>query len=167
MQNRPRYQPPVSNTDRLLEAAGWGMLCGLWILVIFSYSHLPNSIPIHFNLKGEPDSYGEKLAIFILPVISTILFGGLTLLNRYPHLFNYPATINETNAPKHYGNAVRMLRVIKLAIVIIFFTVAKHTVAVATGQDNFWMSPWTFIISLALLLVPVFYFVVKSLIIKN
>lgn len=35
----------------------------------YLYPSLPNSIPIHFNMKGEVDGWGDRESIFLLPVI--------------------------------------------------------------------------------------------------
>lgn len=35
----------------------------------YLYPSLPNTIPIHFNIKGEVDGWGDRESIFLLPVI--------------------------------------------------------------------------------------------------
>lgn len=44
------------------------------------YSRLPETIPTHWNFKGEPDAFGPRSTIWIMPVLSiplSILFLGL------------------------------------------------------------------------------------------
>ncbi|MEI7597636.1 MAG: hypothetical protein WCK02_17955 [Bacteroidota bacterium] len=60
--------------------------------------------------------------VFILPSITTILFIGLTILNRYPHIFNYSTKITEENKILHYTRATRIIRFLKTIIVFIFMT---------------------------------------------
>lgn len=57
--------------------------------VILSYPYtyvtqkdLPDKIPIHFNFKGEPDGYGSKRLLFIIPVLTTLLYIGLRCLPK-------------------------------------------------------------------------------------
>ena len=56
----------------------------------------------------------------MLPIISTLLFIGLTTLNKYPYMFNYPSQITKENSVHQYTNATRMMRVLKLVIVLLF-----------------------------------------------
>ncbi len=95
MTNKPKIRPNLSTTDKAMELIGWIVVLGIWILPLYYYSGLPESIPIHYNGAGEVDSLGGKASIFILPIISTILFIALTILNKYPHVFNYPVQITE------------------------------------------------------------------------
>ena len=44
--------------------------------------NLPDRIPIHFNFKGEPDGYGSKRILFLIPILTTLLYIGLRLLPR-------------------------------------------------------------------------------------
>ena len=67
-------------------------------MTVANYFELPEIIPTHYNEAGEADSYGDKLNILALPIISTLLFIGLTILNKRPHLFNYPSEITKENA---------------------------------------------------------------------
>lgn len=46
----------------------------------------------------------------MLPVTSAILFPGMSLVNRAPHIFNYPVRITSENALIQYTNAPRLIR---------------------------------------------------------
>lgn len=46
------------------------------------YSRLPDTIPTHWNFQGQPDAYGPRSSIWIMPVLSiplAILFLGLAV----------------------------------------------------------------------------------------
>ena len=83
----------------------------MWLLTFYAIviASLPDTIPIHFNLKGTPDGYGKKLNLLITPLVSTVIYIGMTIINRYPHLFNYPVKINEKNAVEQYLLATALL----------------------------------------------------------
>jgi hypothetical protein len=61
---------------------------------------LPNHMPVHFNLKGEPDRWGEKWVFWIPIIIGMFLWGGLSLLEKYPHIYNY-FNLTLENAERH------------------------------------------------------------------
>ena len=120
MNKRPKIKLQLNQTDKILEVLGWVSVVGIWALTLTNYSILPEIIPIHFNGAGKADGFGNKTHIFILPIISTLLFIGLTTLNKHPHMFNYPSQITKENAVHQYTNATRMMRVLKLVIVVLF-----------------------------------------------
>lgn len=44
------------------------------------YARLPETIPTHWNIRGEPDAYGPRATVWLMPVLSlplSILFLGL------------------------------------------------------------------------------------------
>jgi uncharacterized membrane protein len=124
----------LSKLDKCIEILAGLVLVTLWILVYINYNGLPNLIPTHFNLSGQADKWSSKSNIALLPVVATVLYFGLTFLNRYPHKFNYLNKITEYNALKQYTYATRLIRFIKCAIVIIFTVITKHTINVANGM---------------------------------
>lgn len=160
MDNRPKIKLVLSTTDKLIESISWLALIGLWYLVLANYSTLPETIPIHFNLAGKADGFGNKGNLFILPIISTIVFIAMSFLNKYPHTFNYLKTITEENALYQYGNATRFIRFLKLITVIIFGLISFEIIQIAnknTEAFNIWLLP----LMLGLLLVSMAYYIIK------
>jgi uncharacterized membrane protein len=159
---RPKIKLIPSTSDKIVEILGWLILLVLWGWTINHYSALPDTIPTHFNAAGEADGFGSKVSIIALPVIATILFIGLTLLNRYPHIFNYPTAITQDNALKQYTLATRMLRYLKLVLVLVFGGIEFMTIQNATGKAA-GLGAWFLPLTLVLVFLPLIYFVVHSL----
>jgi uncharacterized membrane protein len=156
--NRPRLNLPITKFDKLLDNLGVVLLLIHWTATIIFYFYLPNSIPIHFNAKGVVDGYGNKATVFLLPIIVTMIYIGLSYLNRYPHIFNYPTTITEGNARQHYTAATKMIQLLKLVIVVSFMYINLCVCLVALGKVDglgWWFLP-LFIV--AIISVIVYYF---------
>ncbi len=158
---RPKVKPEINTGDRISEATAIAVLITHWIMVIVAFSNLPETIPIHFDAAGNPDGFGKKPAIFFLPIIATKLYAIMTILNLYPNAFNYPIPITEANAQRQYTHATRLLRRIKLAIVIVFFTITYFTVRSATGLSD-GLGIWFLPFMLLLIFVPLAYYLVKA-----
>jgi hypothetical protein len=61
----------------------------------------------------------------------------MTILNRYPYLFNYPIAINSENALRQYTNSTRMIRYLKLSVVTIFTLIVLFTIVrLPAGPQN-------------------------------
>ena len=76
--------------------AASGLLFHL-VLIARAWPSLPSTIPVHYGFAGQPDAWGGKAELLELPVMSILLYLGLTLLARYPDKLNYPWTITERN----------------------------------------------------------------------
>lgn len=50
---------------------------------------LPERVPTHYDVMGEPDHWNEKGFIVIPLLIGTVIWNGLNILEKYPHLHNY------------------------------------------------------------------------------
>jgi uncharacterized membrane protein len=162
MGGRPKVKLDLTNTDKVIEFTGLTLLIGIWILAILSFSDLPESIPTHFNGAGEADGFGERTNIFVLPIIGTITFIGLTLLNKNPHIFNYPKTITNENALNQYSNATRMIRVLKLIIVFVFGLILVRTLQNTNGNAD-GIGTWFLPLTIGLFIIPTLYFLIKSM----
>ena len=104
------------------------------VYTYLSYSELPDQIPIHYNAKGEVNSYGDKSIIWLLPISSILNYILLTVLSRYPHTFNYTVKITEKNAESQYAIAIEMMVLLKLSIVLFFGYLTYVTIQIAIGS---------------------------------
>ena len=87
---RPILKLTLTTTDKLLERLAAGGILFLWAYTLYNYFQLSDTIPVHYNLRDEVNAYGSKATLFIMPCIITVVVIGLTILNRYPHIFSYP-----------------------------------------------------------------------------
>ena len=158
---RPRIRIELTVTDKAVEIIGWFALLAIWVLVISNYSNLPDTIPTHYNGMGNADGFGNKTNILILPLIASILFVGITIINKFPYIFNYPTQITEENALRQYTNATRMLRFMKLILVILSGLFTFKTIQGANGQ-SFGHGIWFLPLTLGLIFIPLTYFITKS-----
>lgn len=158
---RPQLTIIRTPVDNAVDLIGWLLLAGLWAIPLFTYPDLPASIPTHFNGAGQADSYGRKETILILPAVATLLLTGMSVLNRFPHLFNYPAPITAENARRHYTNATRLIRYLKVTVALVFSLIVFRTVQTATDRAE-GLGRWFLPLALALIFLPILMFMVKS-----
>lgn len=161
MEERPKIKLELTTPDKIFEIVGWVLIIVVWGLTITNYSNLPETIPIHYNGAGQADGFGGKATILILPLIATILFIALTVLNKFPHVFNYPTSITQDNAFRQYTNATRLIRYLKLIIVFIFGLIAFKTIQNANGEAD-GLGVWFLPLTMGLIFIPLIYFVSKS-----
>jgi hypothetical protein len=161
VEERPKIKRELTPADRIAEFAGWLCIAAFWGLIATKYAALPPVISTHYNAAGHADGSGAKATILILPVIATVLFAGMTLLNQFPHIFNYPVKITKENALIQYTNATRMIRYLKLVIVVIFGFIAFQTIQAAGGHAD-GLGIGFLPLTLGLAFIPLTYFIIKS-----
>jgi uncharacterized membrane protein len=161
MKQRPIIKLELTTTDKAIELLGWISIMAIWLLTIISYTNLPDIIPTHYNAEGDPDGFGGKRLILIEPFIATVIFFGMTILNKFPHTYNYLTEITTENALKHYTDATRLIGYLKLNVVIVFGLILLQTIRNANGQADglgTWFTPMT----ICLLFIPIAYYLIKS-----
>jgi len=63
------------------EAIIWLILLLPFIYSLIVWNKIPEQVPTHFNVKGEPDDYsGKAFALLMLPFMNVIIYFILFLL---------------------------------------------------------------------------------------
>lgn len=159
-----KVSPPENKRTTLsfwLDAMGILLLGLLWIFVLMTNFNLPDQIPIHFNLSGTPDGFGARQTLFFLPAVATLLLILLTVINRRPERFNYPVTITAENAAYQYQLASNLIRVLKLAMPIIFGLIAVVVMESPDGHPSP-LLPLLLPIILGITFIPLFIYLILA-----
>ncbi|WP_405205470.1 DUF1648 domain-containing protein [Aquimarina sp. LLG6339-5] len=147
--------------DILLEIIMFIGLIALILIPAFYYKDLPEMIPTHFNAKGVQDDYNSKSMIWLLPIIGLFLGVGLFVLNKSPHIFNYPKAFTLDNASKYYKNSTRLIGVINLTIIWAFVFILYKSVQVALG-DSENLGIWFLPVFLIIIFGAIIYFALET-----
>lgn len=159
MENRPKIK--LTLTDWIVELLALLLVLFSWVIMFINYKQLPETIASHFDSFGKANGFSSKESIIALPVISTLLFIGLSVLNKYPHSFNIPVVITESNVLKQYTYATRLLRFLKLSLTTIFF-ILLNSIINSAKKETMDISPWLLPLVLLLVFIPIIiYFIVS------
>lgn len=144
MEKRPILAVPRTALERWHDTAAIAVLLLSIAYFAWRWPGLPSTIAIHFGAKGDPDGWGSKAALLLLPALSLFLYAGLTLLRQIPHHFNYLKPITEQNAHYQYRTAIHMLSWLKLEIVLLFGYIQWALIRNAEGLPSgigIWLLP--------------------------
>ena len=136
MNNRPRIKVPYEQADILVELVNITLLILIWGFTIVHYLDLPDTIPIHFNARGEADGFGHKSTIWMLPAIATFIYLLMIIINLFPHTHNYMVNITEDNALKNYRLSTRVLRLVNLFCMILFAVLVYEIMSLSIGKNT-------------------------------
>jgi uncharacterized membrane protein len=116
-QSRPVISLPRTPLEVLLEVFAALGIMTVSAMTAWGWQILPATIPTHYGLSGEPNAYGGKGSLLILPIIAICIAILLAVMSRFPHRCNYPCPITIENAPRQYALVRQLLRWITLEIV--------------------------------------------------
>jgi uncharacterized membrane protein len=119
---------------KTLEAISLGALAAMvwltWQAVSGSY-RLPDRIPVHFHAAGNPDGWGSPSSLLELPVVALVLYLGITVLSRFPAIFNFPVQVTAENRARLEALALDLIAWIKMEMVCLLAWIQWFTIKVA------------------------------------
>lgn len=133
---KPKLKIKLDLFDKILETVGLAFVALMIAYPTIHFSSLPDSIPVHFDAMGRPDRYGSKTSLWLFSSIGIILYIGMAVVNRYPHTFNYLMPITARNAPRQYGLATKMVRMLNVVIAAVFFSITYGMIQTAMGHAS-------------------------------
>jgi hypothetical protein len=114
-------------------------LLGIGYLV-FNWAALPEVVPIHFGLLGQPDGFAPKPTLVILPFIALFLYVNLTFAER-SNRFNMPWKITEQNREALFSLARNLMFTLKLDLSALIAYLQIAVVETALKHMN-GLGPW-------------------------
>jgi uncharacterized membrane protein len=151
------YQPALklseTSTERALKGVNGVLILLGFGLAAAHYPDLPDRIPTHFNLWGNPDSYGSKTGIFVLPALNLLIVAGLLYLMRFPHKINYLTPITAENAENEYRKGRILLLAVGFVVGILLVFLNWNIIRVGLSESA-GLSKWVGLIILACIGAP-------------
>ncbi|MGD0890008.1 MAG: DUF1648 domain-containing protein [Terracidiphilus sp.] len=133
---------------KALEVVGAAAVAALfWITwsALHGPEPLPDRIPTHFDISGNPNAWGPSSSLLLLPVVGLVLYLSITVVSQFPSAFNYPVRVTPENRPRLEALAIGMITWLKVELVFLFLWIQSSTIDAARHQT----------LGLPLLLLPV------------
>jgi hypothetical protein len=159
---RPRLQIPRTQLEIYCEIIAAVILISLTAYLVMNWSLLPSKIPVHFNFAGQTDRWGSRIGLLPLYGMTVALYAGFNMLQRFPHIYNYPFGLTNQNIHRQYQLARQLLTLIKTEIVCFLAFIEWGIMQVAKERSpalGIWLTP---VMLLAILGAIVYYFVQAS-----
>jgi len=106
--------------DIFIEVCCLLCLVGILIYLFVIWEHILEEIPGHYNAMGEIDRVTGKGSLLILPITTWIMYIGLTIVERFPQVWNTGVAVTEENKERVYRILKSMLGTLKLNVVVVF-----------------------------------------------
>ena len=99
-------------------------IAGIVIYLIVAWDSIPDQIPGHFNASGEVNRWDSKGTLFLLPGIALVMLIVMSVVERFPHLWNTGVRITEENKFRVYAVLRGLLYSVKFIVVTMFVCLA-------------------------------------------
>jgi uncharacterized membrane protein len=95
------------------------VIAAMFLLAAWSWPHVPDRLPVHWNLQGEVDRWGGKFeGLFLLPLVTLGLYFLLMIVPRFD-----PGRLNYQNFAKAYS-VIRIVMVLFMAFLYVMTVLA-------------------------------------------
>lgn len=98
------------------------------------WPEIPERIAIHFT-KGEPDNWGLKYFLLVIPLIGLFSWWLIGLLTKRPEKLNY-INLTEKNREKQYTMAKKIMILMQNLLFIISIFANESLLRYAAGMEN-------------------------------
>jgi uncharacterized membrane protein len=127
-----------------LEAICLGALAVMvWITcqAFHGPSPLPDRIPTHFDIAGNPNGWGSPRTLLLLPGVALATYLIISIVALFPAAFNYPVRVTASNHAQLEELALSMIVWLKVEMVC-FFTALQWVILQAVRNGRGTLSPW-------------------------
>ncbi|MBU9723693.1 MULTISPECIES: DUF1648 domain-containing protein [Bacillaceae] len=137
--NRPKIpleELEKSAFERFLSIISILIFLGSVVFLVVIWSNLPDQVPAHFGATGEVNRHGSIWELVVLLAVGAVLYVLMHVLEKYPHLHNYPVEITELNAAEAYRISRTLIGTLKNVILILFSVLMVNSTVIALGWGD-------------------------------
>ena len=148
---------PKKNYYIIVEICCLICLIGTLLFLIINWNSIPDEVPGHYNAVGEIDGVTGKYSLIILLMINWVMYIGMSVIERFPQIWNTGVKVTEENKYRVYCILKDMLKMTKLIIVILF------TYLTINSARAMHLHPWFTPVSLILVFGTLIFYIIKLL----
>ena len=116
---------PVTRFARYLTIAA---AVAVVMVGIVGYASMPDTIPTHFGVNGEPDQWGPKGTFIALIILAALVSAGMVIASYFPGSVNVPRVIPVEKAQEYYRRVEQLLIAVAAVTVMLYATIVFSTV---------------------------------------
>jgi uncharacterized membrane protein len=124
---------------RNLEIVGIAALAAMLFVALralYGPTSLPQTIPTHFGIDGQPDGFGSRWSLLSLPTVALALYLLISVVARFPSAFNYPVRVTPANRPRLESLALDMITWLKVEVACVFAWLERITIVAARNEEG-------------------------------
>lgn len=154
---------PQTGTARILFYLLVVLVLAQWLIPLAAYQSLPDRVPVHFDMAGNPDRWASKTGweLWIGPIIATFMAALAIVLLRFPQAFNVPRKAEIAALPPEprarlHDLMREMILAIFVCVLLLMLAINAMVLRLATssgGSPSFALIILAMVVPLAVVLV--------------
>lgn len=156
----PEIKLKRTNIEKVLDILIICLFIGSIIYLGWYWATIPDQVPAHYNALGEVNRWGGKGELLIIPILGMVMWVGLTILEKFPHVHNY-INLTKDNVAYQYRNSQLMLFLLKNIIAVMFIFLFMNSIRTSLGLES-WMGGWFLPTSLVSIFGTLGFFIWRS-----
>jgi uncharacterized membrane protein len=156
--------PPIGRADGVIGFFGTLGVVGLIAAAAWAWPRLPDSVPVHFSFRGEPDGWGPPYVLLVLPAIGVGLYWLLTVVAHHPGLYAHAnlSAITPAGRVRQYLLVRQLILALRAFVPLLFMGNLILVTLVATGRLE-GLGTWLSLVELVALAVLLVSYVTAAL----
>jgi len=142
-----------TSRQRVYEVLSFAGLVASIVILLVNWSRLPDVVPIHFNLRGEPDGWAGRASMIVLPSVALFVYLVCAVATFLPERFiNVPRGV-----PVQIG--YELCQCMKMEAVWLFVVLEWATIQVALDNQKSLGAAFLFVALFIIFLTLVVYLI--------
>jgi uncharacterized membrane protein len=155
-------KPLLTILEKLLITLSSAGIVGIFAYMLYLYQSLPNTVPTHYNIYGEPDDFSQRGWIWFGPFMTLALFLGSLAVPHFIKEFNNIVEVTEENRERLYKNGRLSLHVLTFEIVIHFLIDTIINTEVIKGNTTTVFSGAPPYLFFGIIMATILFFAIRS-----
>jgi uncharacterized membrane protein len=99
-------------------------------------NRLPERMPTHFDVAGNPNGWGSPSGIILIPIIASGVYLLMSVVARFPASFNYPVRVTPQTLPRLQAITLDMITWIKAEMACLFAALQWAIIQAARSSNG-------------------------------
>ena len=133
-----------------------------FVYLALNWTAMPATVPSHFGINGQPDAWGPRWNLFLLPALALVIVSLLSVGKRFPNHFNYPVRITEENRERQRELGLELIDELRFIVATLLGYISIQQMRTALNQTN-GLGVWTMLLLVAAVFGTIAAYFVRSI----
>ncbi len=125
---------PMTRSEKIIDIVSLGVILLTVSVVMLKWDQFPMEVVSHFNALGQPDEWGTKLNLLVVPGVQILMvFIPMTMLRSFPNAFIHMWYKSGTDPQAQYMIGRIQMAWSKLIILIFLSVINLNMVLMASN----------------------------------
>jgi hypothetical protein len=107
-----------------------------FVYLALHWTAMPATVPSHFGINGQPDAWGPRWNLFLLPACALVVVSLLTVGKRFSNHFNYPVKVTEENRERQRELGLELLDELRFIVAVLLGYISIQQMRTALNLTN-------------------------------